>query len=137
MKNAMTILKLLTVAVLAMGCTSLSTAERRDIRMLEARGITVDRPIGNFDAPNSPTVAGVLNLLPGFGNFYLAMGTGGDSNHALYGFLNLLTWPVSVIWAIPEGAIDATRLNKREMLYYYRFEPDGKKALENEGVLFE
>lgn len=58
----------------------------------------------------------------GFGNFYLASGNGADSSHWLYGLLNLLTWPLSILWGVPEAAIDANRINEREMIYYYRYE---------------
>ena len=86
----------LSVALSA--CTSLTYQERNTLRSLQAQGITVDKPLGGWESPASPAGAGLLNILPGFGNFYLASGNGGDSNHYLYGFLNLLTWPISVVW---------------------------------------
>ena len=100
-------------------CTSLTYQERNTLRSLQAQGITVDKPLGGWESPASPAGAGLLNILPGFGNFYLASGNGGDSNHYLYGFLNLLTWPISVVWGIPEAAVDANRINERELIYYY------------------
>ena len=71
--------------------------------------------------PASPLLAGVLNILPGVGNFYLASGNAADSSHWIYGFGNLLLWPMSVIWAVPEAVIDANNINKRDMLDYYRY----------------
>jgi len=73
-----------------------------------------------------PGMAGALNVLPGFGNFYLGIGTH-ESSQWLYGFLNLLFWPLSVVWGIPEAAIDANTINKKETIYYYKFDQQGKK----------
>ena len=53
-----------------------------------------------------PVLAGVLNILPGFGNFYLAYGTQQSGQWGI-GLFNLLLWPISPIWGIPEAAIDA------------------------------
>ena len=93
-----------------------------------------EKPAGEWERPASPAGAGALNLLPGFGNFYLASGNGGDGGHYLYGFLNLLTWPISVVWGIPEAAIDAETINERELVYYYTFDESGKEALKAKGL---
>ena len=103
-----------------MGCTHLTQQERNDLHQLKAQGITVDHG-GYYDKPASPAAAGALNILPGFGNFYLASGNGADSSHWLYGFLNLITWPISILWGIPEAAIDANTINERELIYYYKY----------------
>lgn len=124
---------LLAASLLLASCTSLTHQERNTLRSLQAQGITVDKPVGNWEAPASPAGAGALNLLPGFGNFYLASGNAGDSGQYLYGFLNLLTWPVSVLWGIPEAAIDAGTINERELIYFYTFDESGKIALQNKG----
>lgn len=131
MKNILT-----TIALSAMliSCTTLTHQERNTLRSLQAEGITVDKPLGNWERPASPAGAGVLNILPGFGNFYLASGNGGDSSQYLYGFLNLLTWPISVVWGIPEAAIDANRINERELIYYYTFDKAGQEALQGKGL---
>lgn len=126
---------ILTSAIfLFSACTSLTHQERNTLYSLKAHGITVDKPAGNWEAPASAGAAGILNLLPGFGNFYLAMGNGGDSNQYLYGFLNLLTWPISVVWGIPEAGIDANAINQRELIYFYTFEAAGKSALQKRGL---
>jgi hypothetical protein len=104
------------------------------LQVLKGQGVTPDKPVGTFEKPASPAEAALLNLLPGVGNFYLAAGNGGDSSHYTYGTLNLLTWPLSILWGIPEAAIDANTINKREMLYYYNFDPHGKKELERYGI---
>jgi len=53
----------------------------------------------------------------------------GDSTQWLYGALNLVTWPVSILWGVPEAAIDANAINKRELIYYYDFDDIGKEEL--------
>lgn len=123
----------LAASLLLASCTSLTHQERNTLRSLQAQGITVDKPVGNWEAPASPAGAGALNLLPGFGNFYLAAGNAGDSGQYLYGFLNLLTWPISILWGIPEAAIDAGTINERELIYFYTFDESGKIALQNKG----
>lgn len=115
-------------------CTSLSHHEQNTIRSLNSYGISVDKPAGEWERPASPAGAGALNLLLGFGNFYLASGNGGDGGHYLYGFLNLLTWPISVVWGIPEAAIDTETINERELVYYYTFDESGKEALKAKGL---
>ncbi len=110
-----------TATIILAGCTNLTYHEQQEITRLQYQGISIDRPSGQWEKPASPLLAGVLNILPGIGNFYLASGNAGDSSHWLYGFGNLLTWPLSIIWAIPEAALDANNINKRDMLNYYRY----------------
>ena len=121
---------LLITAIAICGCTTLTRQETNQIRELQAQGVTVDRPVGNYEKPASGVAAGALNLLPGFGNFYLGTGTAAESSHILYGFVNLLFWPLSILWAVPEAAIDADNINKREMLYYYTYDEAGKQELQ-------
>ncbi|MBE6450771.1 MAG: hypothetical protein E7016_02270 [Alphaproteobacteria bacterium] len=113
-------LALLSVALLS-GCTNLTYHEQQEITRLSYQGISIDRPSGQWEKPASPLLAGVLNILPGVGNFYLASGNAGDSSHWLYGFGNLLLWPMSIVWAVPEAALDANNINKRDMLNYYQY----------------
>jgi len=103
------------------GCLSLSRGEKATLTELKYHGVKSDEV-----SVKSPAAGAALNILPGFGNFYLATGEG-DSSMWLYGFLNLLTWPVSVIWGIPEGAVDADIINARATAEYYMFDPRGKK----------
>lgn len=132
-KKMKKILTLLCVISLV-GCTSLTRQEELQLQQLKHQGVTVDRPVGNYEKPASVGVAGALNLLPGFGNFYLGTGNAAESSHWLYGFLNLLTWPLSIIWGVPEAAIDAGTINEREMLYYYQYNKYGKQELKDAGV---
>jgi len=46
------------------------------------------------------------------------------------GFLNLLFWPWSVVWGVPEAAVDAGIINTQETIYYYRYNEQGKRVLE-------
>ena len=119
----------IVMLLLTTACTTLTRQEQNELRNLKAQGITVDHPVGNYERPASPGAAGALNLLPGIGNFYLASGNGGDSSHWLYGCLNLITWPFSILWGVPEAAVDANRINERELIYYYKYERQGQKEL--------
>lgn len=101
-------------------CTSMRQADRDILYQLKECGIS-----DTEQAIKSPGLAGILNILPGAGNFYLAVGSEETSQWAL-GFLNLLLWPISIIWGVPEAVIDANIINKRETIYYYRFNDNGK-----------
>ena len=127
---------ILTVSLgcLMCACTSLTRQEEIQLQHLKAQGVTVDKPVGNYEKPASVAGAAALNLLPGFGNFYLGSGNASETIHWLYGFLNLLLWPISVVWAIPEAGIDANTINKRELLYYYQYNKYGKTELEKAGI---
>lgn len=115
------------------GCTSLTFQEKNTIRSLKSKGITVDKPVGPFDKPASGLTAGLLGILPGGGNFYLATGNGADSSQFVYGFINLLCWPISVVWQIPQAVVDANTINHRELVYFYTFDEGGVEALKEEG----
>ncbi|MDR1476820.1 MAG: hypothetical protein LBI17_01680 [Rickettsiales bacterium] len=110
------------------GCTGLNRADREELAELKSYGITVENPrTKNWEEPKSPAEAALLNLLPGIGNFYLC---GEETSHCTYGALNLLTWPLSVLWAVPDGAISANNINKRALVEFYRYEKKGKAELE-------
>lgn len=108
-------------AIILSGCTNLTYHEQQELTRLQYQGVNIDRPSGEWEKPASPLLAGVLNILPGVGNFYLASGNAADSSHWLYGFGNLLLWPVSILWGVPEAALDANNINKRDMLNYYKY----------------
>lgn len=101
------------------GCVNLTAAERHKLYGLKSRGITIDHPQSEFENPAHPAAAGALQILPGGGNFYLAAGNGGDSGQYVFGFLNLISWPFSIIWGIPQAVIDAQTINKRELVMFY------------------
>jgi len=110
--------------LVCVGCVNLSRAEKEDLRVI------TDAGLGKTDQQvKSSLAAGFLNVLPGVGNFYLSYGTD-ESEQVLVGFMNLLFWPVSVLWGIPEAAIDANSLNKRETVWYYMRTERGRAELE-------
>lgn len=112
---------ILLVVSLFQGCASISRSDRAMLRQIEYCGL------GKTDEQvKKPVMAGVLNLLPGIGNFYLATGTE-QGDQWIYGTGNLLLWPISPIWGVPEAAIDAGTINKLETVYYYQYDPVGKK----------
>lgn len=109
------------------GCISLSQAEREELAGLSERGISLDTPPSGFVAPTFPKRAGALNAVLGIGNFYLAETEGASpSLHYSLGIGNLLLWPVSVCWAIPEGYCDARTQNERALLDYCRRNPQAR-----------
>ncbi len=123
MTSPATLASLLALTLALSGCVSLSRSEKDMLRELKSHGISP-----TAERVKHPGVAGGLNVLPGFGNFYLAAGTDAGEQW-VYGFLNLLFWPISVLWAIPEAAIDADIMNKKETIYYYKFDREGKEEL--------
>lgn len=131
-----TFLRMFAVAVLlmAVSCNSLSRHEKMELQALKGQGVTVDTPVGTWEKPASAGGAAALNILPGFGNFYLAMGDGADRFHYIYGTLNLLFWPLSAVWGVPEAAMDANTINQRELIRYYKSDPQGKKEAQKAGL---
>jgi len=107
-----------------LGCATLSSNDKAKIEEVKSCGLPVPH-----DELKSPAAAGFLNILPGIGNFYLASGTDEGSQWAI-GFVNLLTWPLSVLWGIPEAAIDAGIINQKNSVYYYSYR-EGKYELKN------
>lgn len=100
------------------GCVSFTGPEKAELRWLQQQGITVAAPQSTWEPVASPAAAGALNLLLGFGNFYLAAGNGGVIDQYLVGALNLISWPFSVVWGVPQAVIDARTINQRELLWY-------------------
>lgn len=117
----------LAAIVFASGCAGLSSREKEQVRDLNAVGID-SASMGT----NNGWAAGLLNLLPGIGNFYLATGTN-ESPQVLYGVLNIVpgwfVWPFSCLWAIPQGAIDANNINQRQTVDYYYNTERGTREL--------
>ncbi len=111
------------VSLVNSACVSLTSQEKATLR--ELRGYGVDDQEQRI---KDPTAAGVLNLLPGIGNFYLGSGTGESSQH-MYGVLNFLFWPYSIFWGFPQAMIDAETINKKETASHYLYDPQGKRKL--------
>ena len=112
------------IGLLLSGCISLRRDEQALLRELESYGISATQ-----EAIKHPAAAGLLNVLPGFGNFYLASGTN-QSDQWMTGFLNFFTWPISILWGIPEAIVDANTINKIETIYYYTLPPRGPRRLQ-------
>ncbi len=117
---------ILSFLILSISCTHLNKSEKEDLRELKSYGIRES----DEEKVANPSLAGGLNLLPGIGNFYLASGNGGESAHYIYGTLNLLTWPLSILWGVPQAIIDANTINQKELVYYYKYDKSGKIKLE-------
>lgn len=117
MRTAFKIIALALLLGSTQACVSLSSTERTKLAELKAKGVIIPH-----EKVKEPALAGMLNILPGFGNFYLGTGTD-EGQQWLFGFLNLLMWPISVVWGIPEAAIDADTINKRDTVYFYTFGP--------------
>lgn len=65
----------------------------------------------------SPAMAAGLSILPGVGNLYLASETpSGEKNHELgvAAIVNWATWPVSILWSVPQAYKDAESINIKE-----------------------
>lgn len=101
------------------GCVALSPVERRQLEQLEAHGYALNAPPPGYERPVGEWTAAGLNILPGIGNFYLACKGAGEWQWAL-GVGNLLLWPISPVWAVAQGGIDARTVNKRSLLEHCR-----------------
>lgn len=117
-----TALALCAVAVLS-ACSSVSKSDKEFLRDISSVGIP-----SQDQRPKSPALAGGLNALPGFGNFYLALGTS-ETDQWLLGALNLLSWPLSITWGIPTAVSDAKNINRSATAHYYQYDPDGIEKL--------
>src|SRR3989339_1847413 len=99
------------------GCATLRTGERYEYNKLEKRLLAVGL---EPEKRKDPALAGALNILPGIGNAYL-------DQWGVF-VVNLLFWPLSVAWGVPQAAVDAKTINKQETLYFYNY-CEGKQKL--------
>lgn len=115
--------KLLTLilTVYLTGCVSLSYQEKMELMKLRQKGIDATVSANGWEKPASPALAGFLNLLPGVGNFYLGSGNAAEGSQIGYGVVNLLLWPLSVVWGIPQAYSDADTINKRDLVFFYQY----------------
>ena len=107
----------LLLLVTLSGCSSMASYEKAKYMELKHELDYAGLPIME---EKEPILAGALNLLPGVGNAYL------EQWGPFVG--NLLFWPLSPIWGVPQAVIDAHTINKKETLYFYEFGP-GKARL--------
>lgn len=86
----------LGLAALCTGCASgLNTHQKAELRHFEARGLAVEE--------KSPGTGAALGLLPGGGSFY-------GREYGL-GVVNLLFWPLSILWDPVSGHDAAESIN--------------------------
>lgn len=88
-------LVIMTTLLLSTGCSSLNSTQSKELKNWQAKNLEVKE--------KNPTTAAVLNVLPGFGDFY--------NGNTGYGIVNLLAWPVSILWAPVGGATGAEEVN--------------------------
>jgi hypothetical protein len=101
----------------------LSVPEKSTIEQARAVGL----PMPHQEEADSTTAA-LLNVLPGIGNMYLGGVTEEKWQWAL-GAVNLLLWPISIVWGVPQAAIDAETINEKYSAQYYMF-GEGEAQLE-------
>lgn len=77
------------------GCSSLNTIQESDYMKMQAEGVLVEE--------KNPTLAACLGFLPGCGSFY-------TGNYVL-GAVDLITWPVSILWDPIAGYNQARVMN--------------------------
>jgi hypothetical protein len=98
-------------ACLLTGCaTPISMAQKQELRAYEAKGLVVEE--------KSPGAAAGLGLLPGGGSFY-------TRNYGL-GIVNLLFWPLSILWDPVSG------YNGAESINYYATKTSVQTTLQKE-----
>jgi hypothetical protein len=115
---------LTVLAVASTGCVTMSEAQKNKLHEIRGYGLKDDE-IKQKDG----TTAGLLNILPGVGNFYLAVGSD-EHSQWLFGVGNLLLWPISIAWGVPEGFADAKIMNQKATIDYYTYDPKGIAALD-------
>lgn len=111
--KALAVISLLTLLT---SCASINSVQDRELQQWQAKNIAVEE--------KSPTTAAVLNILPGFGDFY--------NGNIGYGVVNLLTWPFSVLWAPVGGANGAKERNYFASKAYVEELETKKKKLKND-----
>lgn len=86
---------ILFLSFMVSSCSSLNGHQKRELAEWKANDISVEE--------KAPGTAAALNILPGIGDFY-------NGNVGL-GIVNLLTWPLSILWAPVGGASGADEVN--------------------------
>jgi len=111
----------LCMVIFLSGCASLSGYDKIKYDRLKLK---LERCKLPELTPKKPGIAAALNILPGIGNVYLGQ----------WGMFaaNLLLWPWSVPFSIPQAGVDAGNLNKKETLLHYEhgFGADELKSCE-------
>lgn len=96
MKLVTQLLAVVMVGVLGVGCaTGLNSMQKQEYMEYQANGLLVEE--------KSPGTAAALGILPGGGSFY-------TRNYGL-GVVNLLLWPISILWDPISGHDGAESIN--------------------------
>lgn len=130
-KNSLTLIFAGLLSVSLSGCLNLTRGEQDRLYYLKTQNITIDRPYPDWEKPASPWATAFYSFLPGGGNFYLAGGNAGESQLYPWAIVDLLTWPFSIIWGVPQGVIDANTVNRRDLVYFsFYHQPQDKEKTE-------
>lgn len=96
MKLILQLFAIVMVGILGVGCaTGLNSMQKQEYMEYQANGLLVEE--------KSPGTAAVLGILPGGGSFY-------TRNYGL-GVVNLLLWPISILWDPISGHDGAESIN--------------------------
>lgn len=95
MKFAKLFASILCVALLAGCATGLNSVQKREYAAMEQDGVLVKE--------KDPTTGAVLGILPGGGSFY--------AREPGLGIVNLLFWPLSVLWDPVSGYAGSQAIN--------------------------
>lgn len=94
--KAKSLLLVTLVSSLATGCASgLNSMQKREYQAFKQNNVLVEE--------KNPTTGAVLGILPGGGSFY--------AREPGLGIVNLLLWPVSVLWDPVSGYEGAMEIN--------------------------
>jgi hypothetical protein len=81
MKTANSILVILALSLM-IGCTTLTPQQSNEYNMMERDGVLIEE--------KNPTTGALLGMLPGGGAFY--------GREPIVGAVDLLAWPLSILW---------------------------------------
>lgn len=123
MPRSLSAASLLAVALLSAGCATIRPEAALTLDKAREAGLPV-----NVVQPVDPLAAALLNLAPGIGNLYLGAKSDKTYNYALFP-LNLITWPFSILWAVPQAGTDAGVVNREANADYYTYDPEGRARL--------
>jgi len=106
--NGLTVI--LTVLILSGCARGLNSVEKKEYAAFEQDGVLIEE--------KNPTVGAVLGILPGFGSFY--------AGEPGLGVINLLFWPVSVLWDPVSGYDGSMSINYAVTKYQLRKDKEKK-----------
>ena len=116
MNHLMKLNALLMLVLMFSGCMSLTQSEKNAVYELKSYGVNTCSV-----KVKEPAVAAWLCVLPFAGYWYLAHGT---EEKQLWRVM-----PFSWFWSIPGAYSDAIVLNKKELVRFYQYNPEGQLEL--------